>query len=146
MSTSDQPVRKPFDQNLLDENDPKSREVVKKYFLSIGITLIDNPDKYGVDLIGVGSKLKVEVERRNVWKTGQFPYAEVNVPERKAKFFRNLDTCYVIVSEDYAYLGGLNPKDTIPFMKDAKENRNKYVGSGELFYKVPRDKFKWIKI
>lgn len=139
-------VRKPFDQGLFEENDPKTREVVKAFFARRNIMLQDNPDKFGVDLIDELTELKVEVERRSVWKTGEFPFGEINLPERKAKFFKDKNTCYVIVSEDYAYIGGISGSKILGYLKDPKENQNKYVAQGEKFYKIPKNQFKWYKI
>ena len=138
---------KPFEKSLFDENDPKSREAVKVYFASRGLTLLDNEDKYGVDLISEDGQLKVEVERRPVWDKDEFPFKDVNVPSRKAKFF-NAGASYVIVSSDFTRIGVINNKAILKFIgtETLKESSNRYVASGELFYKVPKEQFIWKKI
>jgi hypothetical protein len=139
---------KPFDQSLHDECDPKAREVVKRYYKSMGITMLDNEDKYGVDLISEDGSRQAEVERRLVWRSGDFPFADINMPERKAKFFLNSNASYVVVSEDFTRVGGISNENLRKFIKEdnLKANPNKYVGSGEMFYKLPRHLFTWITV
>ena len=43
--------RKKFDYELFKQNDKLAREVGKAYWKSKGRTAIDNPDKYGPDLV-----------------------------------------------------------------------------------------------
>lgn len=138
--------RKQFEQSLFDENDPKSRDVVKAYFASRGLVLVDNPDKYGVDLVSEDGELKVEVERRPVWDKDEFPFSEVNILARKAKFF-NAGAAYVIVSNDFSRIGVIRNSLILRYLKETpRESGNRYVGSGELFYKVPKSEFTWTKI
>jgi hypothetical protein len=139
---------KKFDAALFDNNDPKSREVVKSYLASNGIPVNDNPDKYGVDLISSDGKIKVEVERRLVWKSVEFPFNEINIPERKAKFFKDQSVAYVIVSVDYTRIGMIQGKTLTDFIKtdNLKENPNLYTSRGEMFFKVPKSAFKWITL
>jgi hypothetical protein len=139
---------KQFDQKLFNQNDPKSREVVKTYLAANNIPVDDNPDKYGVDLISTDGSLKIEVERRLVWDYFEFPFNDINLPERKAKFFVENNVAYIIVSKDYSRLGIINGKTIKEYIntKNLKENRNRLVDSGELFYKLPKDKFKWVKV
>ena len=137
---------KPFDQDNHDANDPKAREVVKAFWKeAFDITLNDNPDRYGVDLISAGGVFKVEVEHRAVWKADDFPYAEVNVPERKAKFFVEDDTAYAVVSNDFTRVGFVHSRRLRGFLvsERLKESPNKFVYHGELFFKVPKAIFAW---
>lgn len=139
---------KQFDQKLFNQNDPKSRAVVKQYLSNNGIDVNDNANKYGVDLVSENGEVKIEVERRLVWKNEKFPFNEINLPERKAKFFKENNVSYAIVSEDYKRIGLINGKNIQEYITDAnlKENPNKFVGAGEMFYKIPRDKFKWVTL
>jgi hypothetical protein len=140
--------RKPFSQALHKNNDPQSRRIVKEYFLRNKMSLNDNPNKYGVDLISEDQSLQVEVEHRLVWKDDEFPYDQVNVPERKAKFFVENHVCYVILSCDYSHIGMIDGKTLRQYINDdtLKESSNKYVRQGEFFYKVPKSAFRWDKI
>ena len=140
-------ITKEFEQSLFDENDPISRGVVIRYFAARGLVFVDNPDKYGVDLIGVGHDYTIEVERRPVWDKDEFPFREVNAPARKAKFF-NKGAAYVIVSNDCTRIG-IASNTVLRVIVEAaapKESANRYVASGEMFYKIPRDKFRWVLV
>ena len=92
---------KQFDQKLFNQNDPKSRAVVKQYLANNGIEVNDNANKYGVDLVSENGEVKIEVERRLVWKSERFPFSEINLPERKAKFFKENNVSYWIAIQPY---------------------------------------------
>lgn len=139
---------KQFDKSLYRKNDPKSRKVVKKYFLKQNIILEDNPNKFGVDLISKDATLQIEVEHRLVWKSVDFPYEEVNVPERKLKYFVENHICYVILSYDYSHIGMIDGKTLRKYLTEdtLTECSNKYIKQGEMFFKVPKTEFRWAKI
>lgn len=139
---------KKFDKELFNQNDLKSRQVVKKFFLSKNIVVDDNPNKYGVDLVSEDESVQIEIERRPVWVNEEFPYPRVNIPERKTKFFKTDKTSYVIVSNNFSRIGVIPGKKLIKFInKDyLEESKNRFVDSGELFYKIPKEEFKWFKI
>jgi hypothetical protein len=82
-----------------------------------------------------------------VWDRDEFPFKEVNVPNRKAKFFI-AGAAYVIVSNDLSRIGVIRNSAIVKFLTEEtlKESGNRYVGSGELFYKVPKTEFTWTKI
>lgn len=138
-------VRKPFNKSLHAKNDPKSRRLVQAFFAERGVVLIDHPNKYDIDLITKDGKVRVEVERRPIWKTGKFPFDTVHILERKEKFFREGNTHYCIVSGDYNWIGFIPAKLITSFMrrKYLKENPNKYVKEGEYAYDIPTDQFEF---
>jgi hypothetical protein len=139
---------KKFDQKLFNENDPKSREVVINFFKKYNITLKDNEDKYGVDLVSEDETAKFELERRLVWNKTDFPFNDINLPERKAKFFLQNNVSYIIISRDYSHIGVIMGAEIKKYLNDSnlKESANKFVSKGEMFYKLPKTKFKWIKL
>lgn len=139
---------KSFSKSLHSKNDPQSRTVVIRFFKKKGIPLLENPDKYGVDLISPDGTLQIEIEHRLSWDAPEFPFPDINIPERKAKFFGDDKTQYVILSKDYEYMGVLRGKDMQEYIHNANlhENKNKFVKNGELFFKVPVNKFKWVKV
>ena len=139
---------KKFDQKLFNDNDPKSREIVINFFKKYNIILKDNEDKYGVDLISEDGSMKFELERRLVWNKTEFPFSDINLPERKAKFFLQNNVSYIIISNDYSHIGIIMGGDIKEYIKNTnlKESANKFVSRGEMFYKLPKHKFKWIKI
>src|SRR4051812_26709882 len=101
-------VQKKFNRQLFEKNDPKSRKLVKDFFNERGIVLKDHPNKYDIDLMTDDGLVRVEVEHRLNWDSVGFPYDEINVPERKEKFFGAGNTHYVILSRDYKHLGFIN--------------------------------------
>ena len=134
-----------------DENDIPARQVVKKFYSNIGYALIDNPDKYGIDLIDKDGILSVEVERRMVWDKDEFPFLDVNFLQRKEKFFnssRSIITEYAIVSSNLKRIGIIDKKTLMGFidLTSPQESPNKYVNDSEFFYKIPRTKFTWFDI
>jgi hypothetical protein len=139
---------KPFSKSLHRNNDPKSRQVVKAYLKRNDIVVEDNPNRYGVDLISPDGTLQIEIEHRLVWTTDEFPFDDINVPERKAKFFVQDSVAYVILSKTYSHIGFIPGRAMMKYIVDEnlRENRNKYVREGEYFYKVPKDAFKWDKV
>lgn len=141
-------VSKRFSQSLHQGNDPKSRKVVQDFLAKFGIPVKDNPNKYGVDLISEDGSLQVEVEHRLPWVDEDFPFSEVNVPERKAKFLREGNCQYIILSRNYSRIGIIRGQDIKPFIVDDNLalNPNKYVRNDEYFYKVPVGSFKWITV
>lgn len=139
---------KKFSPALHRRHDPQSRRVVKEYFERNNIILEDNLNRFGVDLLSKDGTLQVEVEHRLIWESEDFPYPDINVPERKAKYFIDENVCYVILSRDYSHIGMIDGKTLMKYITDdtLKESSNKFVKQGELFYKVPKSEFKWDKI
>lgn len=140
---------KPFDQTLHDQNDPLSRSAVKQFFANRGIVFQDNPDKYGIDLIHRDGDESIEVERRIVWQTYHFPYDEINLPQRKAKFFSHTPKShYAIVSKNFSRIGIITNRKIKTFIQESflKENKNKFVAEQEYFYKLPKDQFTWFSV
>jgi hypothetical protein len=141
-------VRKLFNRSLHRANDPPARAIVKKYLKQKGLAVEDNPDQFGVDLISADGTLQLEIEHRLIWTTEEFPYKEVNIPERKAKFFATKSVGYIILSNDYSYIGMISGKELAKHMvkENLHESSNRFVRAGEYFYKIPKDAFVWDKV
>lgn len=141
-------VYKKFNKKLFNQNDPKSRDVIKQYFKKHNVVLKDNDNKYDVDLISEDGSVKFEIERRLVWTKTEFPYDDINLPERKAKYFLENNVSYIIISKNYSHIGIILGDKIKKYLNDdcLKESRNKFVSHGELFYKLPKSEFKWLKI
>ena len=141
-------LNKKFSQNLHDEFDEIGRTWTKQLFKRYGVTLQDNPDKYGVDLIAYRNQNKVgyvEVEVRTVWNGDKFNYDTLNIPCRKKKLLlMDLPTCLVSWSSngDYGFICNSN----VILESDIREAKNKYMLEAEYFYKVPINKIKLIKL
>lgn len=142
---------KKFEQSLHDENDIPARDTVKKLYSHIGYVLLDNPDKYGIDLIDTSGILSVEVERRLVWDKKDFPFPEVNFLQRKEKFFiksKTMLTDYAIVSVSLKRVGLIDKNTLMELIEFSNpvENPNKYVSDSEYFFKIPKSKFTWFDV
>ena len=135
------PVRKKFIQGNYDANDSSGKKAVIKFLEKRGLSVKENPDKYGIDLIANGTtyngkvfdNVPIEVERRNIWSR-IFPYTTVHIPERKTKFLKDY-MLYAVVNSEY---------DRILFCSSDKikkypliEVSNKSIQKGEFFYDVP---------
>lgn len=134
---------KQFDQKLHDDNDPETRKVVLYYLQSLyGIPehhYVENPDKYGIDIIQRGlieTISGIEVERRHNWTGDYFPFDTINIPERKKKFSNmGFPTYYIATNKELTRGIIIDITDINIF--PLKENKNKYVAEGEMFYSVP---------
>ena len=139
---------KAFSQKLHDDNDPDSREVVKKFYKKkYNINLTDNPDKRKKDLITEDGKF-LEIEHRLIWKTPKFPYEQINFPFRKGNHYSKQAFDYVILSLDYSHIGIITAEKLGNYIKEEhlKEVSNKHIRSGEFFYKLNASDFEWYKL
>ena len=127
-------VKKAFDQELFEENDPKARKAVMGMLAGVGIETYENPNKYGVDLV-VG---RYEIERRECWTGDKFPFQTVHIPRRKRKFF-NTPIIYCIVNKEYTHMMYIDSGKIM--MCPVREVKNKYVAEGEFFYDVDLELF-----
>ena len=134
-------VHKPFSKENYETNDFSAKKTVMSFLKKIALSVIENPDKYGIDLIADGvthngqilNKVFIEVERRNIWDYN-FPFSSVHIPERKTKFF-NQRILYAVVNSNYNRIM-LCPSDIITQFTPV-EISNKSIKEGEFFYDVP---------
>lgn len=140
---------KKFDKELFDQYDDFGRTKVKDFFIAnFNLTLIDNPDIYGVDLIVYHKTKKlgyVEVEVRNSWKTDIFPFDTLNVPSRKKKLLTN-DMLTYFVSINKTGTRAFMCSDNTVLTSPLEESRNKFVSSNEYFYKVQLNRLKILNL
>ena len=137
---------KPFSQSLHDKYDKLGRFAVKWLFSSDIIEYVDNPDVYGVDLLGYNVYTEdicrhVEVEVKASWEEGPFPYKSVNIPFRKKKFFTEpTEVWFCMVRADGNALIAIDSTDLL-WNAEIVEVKNKYNKRGEPFYRVPIENF-----
>ena len=135
---------KQFNQAIYDECDDIGKKAVIKLLSSKGMQMSINPDKYGIDLIGIknantsGSQIIFyDAEICRAWKSGPFPYANVHVLERKKKFLKYGKVFFVMIRADLkAFVltsGYLCTRDNL------KPNPNCF-GNGEYAFNVPFEK------
>lgn len=137
---------KPFDQRLHDLCDPPARAAVTEWVKVVwGLTCIENPDKYAVDLI-VYRKDQIcgyiEVEVRD-WGQKLCPYTSIHIARRKTKLFSNVrGTLIFVVTRDFenAYWCRAEDVKHSPLV----EVPNRSVASGEYFYDVPIEHFRYV--
>lgn len=123
-------VSKKFSGNLYAQNDAAARSAVKAHF---GPKCLDNPDKYGVDLMYRGRMIEVEIKQH--WQLqDEFPYDLVQISERKGKF-RGANTEFWILNK-YINRAIIIPSHLL-HKRYLKEVPNKYVPAGEYFYCIP---------
>lgn len=132
-------IVKKFSPELYSLHDKNAKDTVINYFKKENIYLIENPDKYGIDLLDkIGNQINmgIEVEHRTNWVGTPFPYTTINVPYRKRKYAElSYPTVFCAVNNDYTALFVIDFKDVV--VCNLKENKNKYVKTGEMFYSVP---------
>ena len=131
-------IRKKFDKKLFEANDIFAREKTTKYLNSVGCNVIPHPNQYAQDLIAYkdDDAWFVECEVKNVWSGEGFPYPNVQMPERKKKFFDHPTQFFIWNKEgDHAMtfwstdISNLEPVEVY----------NRFISSGEYFYQVPMD-------
>lgn len=141
------PVHKPFNQGNYEANDASGKEAVTKFLVSQGLSVKENPNRYGVDLIADGithngktfNKVPIEVERRQIWNRDEFPYSTVHVPERKTKFLKDY-ILYAVVNKDYTKVMFCSSNVITRFMP--VEVPNNSISKDEYFYNVPLEHWK----
>jgi len=134
-------IRKSFDQSLYNQNDSKAREAAKKYWFNNGVNIIDNPDRYGPDLIfDDGSFLEVEV--KHTW-TDTFPFDTLQLPERKEKFAK-LNCKFMVFNKTFTKAFLFDGDQVL--QSDKKEVKNKFVPNGEMFFQIPISKIQLCEI
>lgn len=129
-------MRKEFSQNLFNQYDMDARRATKAFISKQGWDVNDHPDIYSHDLLATkdGITLFVECEVKAVWKSGEFPFDTVQLPERKKKFFHP-NAVFFLWRKDlgdaiYVWARDIEHLDTI-------EVPNKYVHSKERFFQIP---------
>lgn len=142
-------MRKEFSPSLHDQYDSYGKAKVKKFFMTTyGIYLLENEDRYAVDMIAYkdGNKLGyVEVEVRESWRHNEFPFDTLHIPERKAKLLRN-DLKTVLASVNKIGTRAFLCDGEVILASPIEERSNKYIREGERFYLVDPSKIKLIEL
>lgn len=134
---------KSFDSKLYRVND-NAKELAIEYFKRIGMSAIVNPDQYGIDLI-VDNQFYCEVEVKHNWKQENFPFPNLQIPERKKKFAA-LDKPVVFMVLSSNRKKALVAKDHDVLKSPLKTVSNKYVKNGEKFFQVDVSLLKKVNI
>ena len=137
-------TKKKFDKELFLINDVPSKKIAIEYFNKLNQVAVENPNKYGIDLI-VNEEFYCEVEVKHGWKGSYFPFKDLQISYRKKKF-ASLDkpVMFMVMNSTKTYALTVNGEDVIT--SPIKVVPNKYVPEGEQFYVVPFDKLCKIKL
>lgn len=140
---------KEFNQALHDETDLIARKACKKLLEDSMYTVVDNPDKHGVDLFLIHKgihRANIEVEIKTNWHPKKkFEFENVNFLRRKEKYCKLTEpTLFIIFNRDLSQYLTVRSDDIMSC--PLEEVKNKFVGSGELFRKIPLDKVIFNKI
>jgi len=139
--------RKKFDYELFKQNDKLARDVGKAYWESKGRTVIDNPDRYGPDLL-IDGEYYCEVEIKRAWKGKEFKYRTCQIPHRKAKYLDkdkyDKPTHFFIINNEQEYAFYIKGEDVAA--SPVVEVPNKFVPKGEFFFQIPLSKLKLIDL
>lgn len=135
-------INKPFDPTLHEKYDEAGRTAVKRFMeRRFGVVCKDNPDVYGVDLIGYWRgqpKYFIEVEVRQ-WEPA-CTHSTIHVAKRKQKLFNNeLRTLFFALSHSTNF--GYYIDSEYVMNQPCIEVQNKLVKRGEYFYNVPLSYF-----
>lgn len=141
-------VYKKFSEQLYKDHNDVAINKVLSVLLNDELYAVRNDDLYGPDIVvfsGFRPGYYLEVEHRNGWKTGPFPWPLVNIPERKGKFLKaGLPLEFWVLSHDITR--AIIVKDTCLTADKLYEVPNKQVSSGEYFYRIPLEECDEIEI
>ncbi len=143
-------VHKKFSQKLFDQNDALARQAITTWLEGRGLSIIPNPNKFGVDLyvyrsVDFATQKKpepfyaVECEIKRVWHGPTLPWGTVQLPWRKKKYSDDeaVPVEYWILNNELTHAIVIYEAELTD--KRLTEVRNKYVDRGEYFYQIPLD-------
>ena len=146
--------RKRFDPIAYKQADSKAKECITNYLISLGHTVFDTEENFGVDVMSTleNTAYNHEVEMKHMWE-GDWPTAwkDINIPFRKNRLivqvfdndsFANF-YFYIIRGDcEVAWRMDANVVKASPVI----EVPNRAVKEGEYFFKVPVDKAELIEL
>lgn len=137
---------KTFDSKLYNIHDNVKKNILD-YFAQKGVKATINEDKYGPDLIVVidSQEYYCEVQQKMAWKGDNFPYKELNIEERKEKFLKlDKPIFFCVVNAEKTHALFTSGKIVSGCPKKSVSNKN--ISHGELFFRVPIEKTRKVKI
>jgi hypothetical protein len=139
-------ITKKFNQQLHDQYDPPARKAVSDWVqMKWGANCIPNPNEFGVDLIVLREGKPVgyiEVEVRG-WNYCH--YSTIHVNHRKEKLFQqDLPVLFFALTQDLAHAYWCHAKVAKGY--PLIEVKNFEVPTGEMFFDIPVEKFKYVNL
>jgi len=146
---------KKFSGNLYVRNDAEARAIIRHHIntASDEMEARDNEDRYGADIVveeydpvelTTDFVKYIECEVKQHWgNTDEFPFPELNIPERKAKFADKGAEFWVLNKLMNRALVVQPDSLTSDRLEEVK---NRYCPEGELFFKIPLDECQLIRM
>ena len=157
---------KKFDHKLYRDNDNLGKKFAKHFLPKImkqsnpekynSVEIRENSDKYGPDLCCYNDGELIgyfEPEIKHNWNTDKFPFNDLQIPERKAKWangHNGLPVTFCVLSKPSRFSGSVSATTSILNMATVTGKNlidsptevvsNKYVPEGERSFKVPLNK------
>jgi hypothetical protein len=150
---------KKFDAELHAKNDRLAKRICINFLPRIlkkinfekyeSVRVVQNQDEYGPDLkclLGDELIAYFEPEIKYNWSgENEFPFRDLHIPERKEKFTKlGVPISFVVLSRCLTKLAFVKRSDLLESGK--YEVPNKYIKKGELFFKVPKNKVKFVSL
>lgn len=150
---------KQFDSELHAKNDRLAKRICINFLPRIlkkinfrkyeFVRIVVNEDQYGPDLkCFIGDKLIAyfEPEIKYNWPDGQdFPFEDLQIPERKEKFTKlGVPISFIVLSPCLTRIAFVKRRDLLESRKE--EVPNKHIKKGELFFKIPKEKVKFFSL
>ena len=139
--------RKRFDPVAYKQSDNKAKKCITKYLTSIGHTVLDTEENFGVDLTSTLENIVYnhEVEMKHMWE-GDWPtvWKDINIPFRKNRLIVQVFDNDPLANFYFYIIRGdceVAWKMDATIVKDSPvvEVPNRAVREGEYFFKVPVD-------
>ena len=146
--------RKRFDPVAYKQSDNKAKKCITKYLTSIGHTVLDTEENFGVDLMSTleNTTYNHEVEMKHMWE-GEWPtvWKDINIPFRKNRLMVQVFNKEPLANFHFYIIRGdckVAWKMDANIVKDSPvvEVPNRAVRKGEYFFKVPVDKAELIEV
>lgn len=133
-------MRKHFDKKLYEAFDAKAKANVLKILAEVSdLKACGSPVKTDVDLMVYRDRdhiFNIETEVKVVWSEDDFPYNNVQFPQRKQKYaILDKPTIFVMFNAKMNKYLSVTSADLIK--SPLEMVRNKYVKFGEYFFQVP---------
>ena len=146
--------RKRFDHVAYKQSDNKAKKCITKYLISLGHTVLDTEENFGVDLMSTleNTTYNHEVEMKHMWE-GEWPtvWKDINIPFRKNRLMVQVFNKEPLANFHFYIIRGdckVAWKMDANIVKDSPvvEVPNRAVRKGEYFFKVPVDKAELIEV
>ena len=137
-------ITKPFNKQLFDKYDPPARKAVTDWVkMKWGLECRENPNVFGVDLIVLREGKPVGYIEVEVRSWNYCHYSTIHVAHRKEKLFQqDLPTLFFALTQDLTHAYWCHAKVAKGYL--LVEVKNKEVPTGEMFYDIPVEKFKYV--